>query len=104
MDKSKLELYASYKMAIAEFEEKCDQLKPEILEMMESEEAEKVNTEFGSFTLTKNRKYTFSDSVEQVRTDLKEKEAIEKADGTATYEESTILKFTSKKNKKDISI
>ncbi len=102
MDKSKLELYASYKTAVAEYEAKMNELKPEIIEMMEKEEAEKVNTDFGTFTLMQNRKWAFSEEVESVRIELKEKETKEKADGTATYEETPVLKFTSKKDKGDI--
>lgn len=103
MDKSKLEAYASLKVQIAELEEEAKKLNPEIVAMMQSEEADKINTEYGSFTLEKKRTYTFSDAVELKRVDLKEMEAKEKADGTASYEENAILKFTKKKVKEDIT-
>lgn len=101
MDKSALEKYASVKVQIAELEAICESLKPDIISDMVSEGAEKVNTSWGSFTLQQNRKWTFTSEVESVRVELKEKEAYEKASGKATYEETPILKFTSKKNKED---
>lgn len=103
MDKPRLELYASYKIEAAILEKKMEELKPLIIEEMIANEAEKVNTDWGAFTLQQNRKWTFSDEVEGIRTELKDKEAKEKATGTATYEETPILKFIQKKDKEDIA-
>lgn len=102
MDKSKLEVYATIKIQISELEKEAKELKPDILAMMESAEADKIKMEVGTFTLEKKRAWTFTDQLESKRVELEELEAQEKATGDATYEENIILKFTAKKDKADI--
>jgi len=91
LDKKKLEEYASLKSEEKRIAERLEQLSPEIREAMRAEDVDKVDTAFGSFTLSERTNWQYSPEVAA----LQEKE---KANGTAKKLVSTILRFTAPKS------
>lgn len=92
IDKTLLERYATLKKDEKRIAEELELLSPEIKEMMAREDADKIETSFGNFTLGEQTRWKFSKAVE----DLQEKE---KANGTAQRVTSTVLRYTAPKQK-----
>lgn len=90
LNKEKLQEYASLKSEEKRIAERLEELGPEIREAMRAEDVDKVNTEFGSFSLSERGTWQYSPAVAE----LQEKE---KANGTAKKLISTILRFTAAK-------
>ena len=84
-----LKEYANLKATEKATAERLEELKPQIVEEMRKEDADKVNTTFGNFTLGSMTRWKFSKAVE----DLQEKE---KANGIAQAVTSTVLRFSNK--------
>lgn len=92
--KETYEQYASIDAQIKVLEEKKDALKNEILSKMVKNEEDKVSTEFGNFTVTKLKKWTYPIEVVNKETDYKMAKSKAETDGTATYAENNSLRFT----------
>ena len=90
LNKEKLQEYASLKSEEKRIAERLEELGPEIREAMRAEDVDKVNTEFGAFSLSERSTWQYSPAVAE----LQEKE---KANGTAKKLVSTILRFTAPK-------
>ena len=93
MNNKLYEDYASLKLQEKEIEEKLNELKPLILQEFSDAGVDKLETDFGNFTVTNRKTWKYSpkvDEAEKVVDDLKE---VEKADGTATAEEKPVLYF-----------
>ncbi len=86
IDKEVLKEYAHLKSEEKRVTERIKELQPGIQEAMRANGADKVETDFGSFTLSERTTYQYSKAVE----DLQEKE---KADGTAKKLVSSTLLF-----------
>ena len=97
--------YAVLEAEIAALEAKKAQLRPFILERMNEEGLEKLDTGFGTFIIANIKKWTYPKSVVELENELKSeietlsdsiKEAQEKAKSTgeATCEVSGSLRFT----------
>lgn len=87
IDKKLLQEYASLKSDEKRISERLDEISPVIRESMKANGADKVETDFGNFTLSDRSTWQYSPAV----ADLQEKE---KANGTAKKLTSTILRFT----------
>lgn len=96
MNKENLNRYAELKAQAKAIESEIEDLKPGILADMKAAEADKVDHEAGSFVITKKKSWKFSDKVDAMKDAVKNLEADEKADGTATFEETEILMFKEK--------
>lgn len=96
MNKENLDRYAELKAQIKDIESEIEELKPGILADMKAAEADKIDHEAGSFVITKKKSWKFSDKVDAMKDAVKNLEADEKADGTATFEETEILMFKEK--------
>ncbi len=90
LDKAMLEKYAVLKANQKMIEAELEELAPQIREAMRASDTDKVNTDFGAFTLSNRTTYKYSQAV----TDLQEKE---KANGTAKQLVSTVLYFKAPK-------
>lgn len=90
-DKAKLEKYADLKNSIKRLEEEAALLQPEI--MAEMGDAQEISTEFGTFTVASRRKWTYPESVEKSREELKKAELEAQQTGYATYDEKPYLVF-----------
>jgi len=95
MEKEKFIEYANLKSQIKVLENKIDELKPFIVELVlkMNPQDKTVETELGTFTMVPKRKYTYSVIVDQKESELKEAKKVEEATGIAKYEESEYLKF-----------
>ena len=85
--KELLQEYAELKAVEKSNTERLDFLKPLIVEEMRKIDADKVETEFGNFTLGSMARWSYSPAV----TELQE---TEKANGKAKQTVSTVLRFT----------
>lgn len=97
MNKELLEEYAQLKIKEKELAARIKELGPEIKAMIEETGADKVDMEVGTFTITVRKTWNFSDLHSVKKTELKDLEEREKADGTAEFEEETSLMFKEKK-------
>lgn len=91
------EEYASVDAQIKALELKKEQLRPHIIEMMESEKLEKVETSLGKFSITNLKKWSYTEKVTDLSESLKAQKALEESTGDATFEEVSSLRFTSSK-------
>ncbi len=91
------EEYARVDMEIKALELKKEQLRPHIIEMMDSEKLEKVETSMGKFSITNLKKWTYTKRVEELSDKLKAQKAREESTGDATFDEVPSLRFTSTK-------
>jgi hypothetical protein len=92
IDKTMLAEYAKLKQVEKATADRLKELQPTIREAMRANDVDKVNTDFGSFTLSSRATWEFSDAVDE----LKEKE---KANGTAKQIVATVLSFRASKVK-----
>lgn len=88
--------YADLKHKMHLLQVQIDALSPEILREMESMEADKVQTDDGAFVVTSRKNWKFSPAVSSLEERLEEKKKEEMANGTATFEKKSILKFIEK--------
>lgn len=90
MDKEKFRKYAELKVEAKRIEEELDLLAPELKEVMMRTGTDKVETDFGNFTLGEQTRWKYSKAVEELQ-------ETEKANGTASRVTSTTLRFTAPK-------
>lgn len=94
---NKFQEYAILDAQIKHLTSQKDELKEKILADMVEQNEKKVESDFGKFSITKLKTWTYPERV----TALKDKYDIEKAksesNGEATYEEKDSLRFTSVK-------
>jgi hypothetical protein len=91
---SHYEEYAIIEAQIKELENKKDSLRGLILKDMVESGEESVDTAVGKFTVTRLKKWTYTEKVEKLSEDLKAQKAREESTGDATYTESESLRFT----------
>lgn len=86
-DKSKalLGAYEEYKREIKELEAKCDELKPQLLEIIPRDA--KIDTGIGTFTVTARKKWKYSDELTEREKEVKEDKKVEEQTGVATASE-----------------
>jgi hypothetical protein len=98
MNKEIFKQYAALKIKEKEIQEEIETLKPEIMEEIEESGADKIASDFGTFSLISIKKWKFSPAVEEAKKTLDCLQANEKADGTATFEENKQLKYFAPKD------
>lgn len=91
MKKELLEEYAALKATEKTTADRLQELKPLIVEEMRAEDADKVATAFGSFTLGSQTRWQYSPAVEKLQ-------ELEKANGKARAVTSTVLRFSNKES------
>jgi len=93
MDKNKLKRYSDLKLQEKALKAQMSILNSEILQMLNDENADKIESDFGVFTLVPKKTWKFSDSIDTAKKNIKMLQEEEQADGTATYTESHYLMF-----------
>lgn len=97
MNKQNFEKYAQLKEQEKEIAEEIKELKPLLVEDMLEAKADKVESDYGTFSIVKRKHWTYSSDTQALDLKLKEIKKTEEADGTATYTEKENLMFTNKK-------
>ena len=92
MDKSKFQRYADLMIEKRKIEAELEELNPIIKEQISKEGADKVKTEFGTFTLGTRTTWKYSAAVEKLQ-------EVEKATGIAKKVETTSLIYKTPKDK-----
>ena len=93
------EQYALLDATIKDLENKKDALKVEILKSMVENKEEKINTNVGTFSVTKLKKWLYPVEVMNLESDFKIAKSNAELKGTATFTESESLRFNSLKIK-----
>lgn len=88
------EVYGQLDAEIAALEAKKDQLRPLILKQMIAKGEKKVDTAVGSFSISKLKKWTYTEKVTELNEKYKAQKAKEESTGEATYVETDSLRFT----------
>ena len=98
MNKEKLMRYALIKSEIKLLEAEMGILNTEILEDIESSGADKVKSDFGTFSIERRKKWQYSETTLEIKNAFDKAKELEEADGTATFTESKSLKFFAPRN------
>jgi hypothetical protein len=93
-----LEKYHELTLQIEALEEQKSALSGEIQTALKIDGLEKLQCQFGTFSLVKTSKYTFTDAVKTLEEAAKAMKEEEKASGKATVEEKETLRFQAKKS------
>lgn len=89
--------YASVDAQIKALEQKKEQLRPFIIEMMVENGESKIVSELGTFSVTPLKKWTYPAEVVELGEEFKAAKAKAESTGEATYEETPSLRFTAAK-------
>jgi hypothetical protein len=88
------EKYAIIDSQIRELTEKKEALRVDIVKEMVEKGEKKVESGVGSFTISKLKKWDYSDKIKSLAEKLKADKAKEESCGIATYTEKESLRFT----------
>ena len=86
--------YALLEAQLKEIETKKEQLRTHILKDMIKQGAEKIETDLGSFTVTKLKTWKYPTKVEAIKSEYEAEKARAQSNGDATYTEKESLRFT----------
>lgn len=89
--------YHELTLQIEALEEQKSALSMEIQSALKTDGLEKLQCPFGTFSLVKTAKYTFTDAVKALEDQAKALKEEEKTSGKATVEEKETLRFQAKK-------
>lgn len=89
--------YAEIKTKIKKLEEEAKMMVPTIMEMVDSTEEGRIEADFGKFSLTTTKTYSYSSAVTKLEDELKIKKKEEIATGEATFTESRSVRFDAPK-------
>ena len=95
MNKSIFVKYAELDANIKALEEERVALKPQVIEEIKKSGAEKVESDFGNFTIASKTTFAYSSKVVEAETKLKTLKKKEEADGTAKAKVTEFLYFRS---------
>lgn len=98
IDKKTLARYAELKVSISEMNDELDLLKDEIVAGMKEVGADKLDADYGTFSLASKKTWKYSPAVESLNEQLDTTKKQEQADGTAECEENKYLVFKAKKD------
>ena len=103
MNKEILQKYAKLKQREKEVKEAISELAPVILSDMEKEDADKVTSSFGTFSIEHRKEWRYTNVVDLAERKLKELQLNEQARGIAKFTQRSVLKyFSPKENGKEI--
>lgn len=88
------EEYAIIEAKIKELSNQKDAIRTKILEDMVSKDEKKIETPFGSFSVSKLKKWEYTEKVSELEEKYKAQKALEESTGEATYTETPSLRFT----------
>ena len=85
--------YAQMQIQKREIESRMEQIKPALIEEILKEEADKIELEEGSFIIMKRKVLEYTEAVQYIADQLKEKKREEEAKGIALFEINNVLVF-----------
>ncbi len=91
------DLYSDYAILdsqIKELTNQKDSIKTRIMEAMVVNGETKIQHTFGSFSLSKLKKWEYPEYITKMEDDFKAKKALAESTGEATYTETDSLRFT----------
>lgn len=88
------EEYAIIESKIKELTNQKDSIRTKILEDMVSKDEKKIETPFGSFSVSKLKKWEYTEKVTALEEKYKAEKAKEESTGEATFTETPSLRFT----------
>jgi len=97
LNKERFQKYAELKCQVNAITEEMEDLKGDLLSEMKAASVDKVDHDLGTFTVSARKAWKFSEKVESMKESVKAAEADEKADGTASFEETPFVTFKEKK-------
>jgi hypothetical protein len=97
MNKELFQRYAEIKRLMKVLEEEASGIAPQLIEEMGDNQQVELGTAL--FSISKRKTWTYTEDVAQARESVKNMEAREKADGSATYEETTSITMREKAEK-----
>ena len=90
----RIDQYIACKQQIAILEAQCDEIRPEIIAVMDLQHAEVMECgDKGTFLLQKRRTWKYPKEVQDLEATVKEQKKEAEQTGTATYEEKPVLVF-----------
>jgi predicted phage-related endonuclease len=87
------EKYADVKKQIKELTNQAKELENEIKEEMKIHELDKIKSDWGTFSLSVRKTWTYSPAVDEIKKNLKEMQFEETENGKATCNEKEVLTF-----------
>lgn len=96
-NKESLQRYLELTNQIQVLEEEKSTLGESIFNELKTDGLDKLQSEFGTFSLVKTAKYTFSEAVKALEDHLKKAKEEEKEKNIALVEEKETLRFQAKK-------
>lgn len=97
MNNKQYEQYALLDAQIKDLTNQKDELKVRLIQEMIEAGAEKLDTPFGKFSITKLKSWTYPDYVVELGESYKAEKAKAESTGDAEYTETESLRFTSAK-------
>lgn len=97
MKKELFQKYAELKLKVKELETEMSEISPDILAEIIEAGVDKVEMDAGQFIIESRKTWKFSDDLENLKVEIKNKEKEEMATGVAEFEEKKFLKFLGKK-------
>ncbi len=88
--------YAIIKSQIKLLEEQAKELQPALMAEFEEANTDTIESDDGLFTVNAKKNWIYTEAVQDLELQVKEKQAEEKATGLATYDEVKYLVFKSK--------
>lgn len=94
MKNALLKKYAGVKEQIAALEAELEKMKPEVIEEVVATGEPTLDTEFGSFTVSNLKTWTYTPKVTKAADALKALKAKEELTGVATFVEKQSLRYS----------
>lgn len=94
MDKQLLKRYRQVKKKLADWKQEEDQLKDQIIDGLNEEGVDKLESNWGTFTVAIRKSYEYSDEVKKLEEKVKLAKVKEEQKGIAKEKVSTYLRFT----------
>ncbi len=98
INKELFKKYAEIKAEIKRLEEEAKMIAPTIMEMVDSTDEKRIESDFGKFSVTTKKTWKYSEIVNDMAAKLKIQQDNEVATGKATFTESRSVRFDSIKS------
>jgi len=93
MNKDTMELYAKLEEEKRKIEERQAEIKEEALTFLKEAGSDKIESDFGSFTIVARKTWKYSEKIAELDKTLKTQKKTEETDGTATAEVKESITF-----------
>ncbi len=100
MEKTLIKKYSNLRLKIKELEEQEQELRVEILDEMDKNKLDKVESEYGNFTVGRRKTWVYSKKVEALEERVKIAKYKEQEEGVAESKETQYLVFKAQNDEK----